>query len=146
MEYRKSNDSYYIRIDKNEEVFSAIKNFCKAENISSGHFQGIGGCNDVTVATLNSDGKSFTDHNVNNRVIEMVSLLGNVSENNNKEPHLHAHASFSFIDDNGNPAMIAGHMKEAHISYTGEIIFTPCAFVIERQFDNNAGIEVWKLQ
>lgn len=145
MEYKKSKESFYIRIDKGEEVLNIIKDFCKKENILSGHFQGIGGCDNITVATLNADTMVFTDHNIKDRVIEMVSLLGNVSCGSGNAIHLHAHASFSFINDDNKPDMIAGHLKEAYIAFTGEIIFTPCDFVIGRQFDPNAGIDVWKL-
>ena len=145
MEYKQSNNSYFIRIDKGEEVFNVIKNFCKKENILSGYFQGIGGCDNVTVATLNASTMVFTDHTVKDRVIEMVSLMGNVSCDAQNEIHLHAHASFSYINDANKPDMIAGHLKEAHIAFTGEIIFTPSAFVIGRKFDPNAGIDVWNL-
>lgn len=41
--------------------------------------------------------------------------------------------------------MAAGHLKDAGISYTGEIIMKPAEDKIGRQFDTNAGIEVWKL-
>ena len=145
MEYRKSNENFYLRIDKGEEVFAAVRNLCEKENIKSAHFQGIGGCGDITVATLNSDAKTFTDHNVKDKVIEMISLLGNVSFGNDDNLHLHAHALFSYIDEDNKPAVIAGHLKEAIILFTGEIVLTPANFVIERQFDKNAGIEVWKL-
>lgn len=41
--------------------------------------------------------------------------------------------------------MSAGHLKEAEISYTGEIIITPAGGTISRKFDPEVGIEVWQL-
>ena len=33
MEYKKSKEVFYIRIDKGEEVFASIKNFCLKEQL-----------------------------------------------------------------------------------------------------------------
>lgn len=42
-------------------------------------------------------------------------------------------------------AVAAGHVKEAHISYTGEVMLSVAPFSIGRRFDESAGIEVWAL-
>lgn len=41
--------------------------------------------------------------------------------------------------------VVAGHVKEAHISYTGEIVLDVCDHKIERMFSEAAGIDVWKV-
>ena len=78
-------------------------------------------------------------------MIEMVSLMGNVSVDCNGEPFLHTHATFSYLNQRNEIAVIAGHMKDAHISYTGEIILQGSSEQIKRKFDDYAGIEVWHL-
>ena len=69
----------------------------------------------------------------------------NVTTDKNNEPFLHSHASFSYLDKNGNIVLTGGHLKEARISYTGEIILNAAEEKIGRMMDPNAGIEVWKL-
>lgn len=71
--------------------------------------------------------------------------MGNVTTDKNNEPYLHAHASFSYLDKNGNVILTGGHLKEAHISYTGEIILTPADEMIGRMIDSKTGVEIWKL-
>ena len=78
-------------------------------------------------------------------MLEMVSLMGNITMDCDNQPFLHNHAVFSYLNQGGGIAVTAGHLKETKISYTGEIIINPADDTIGRQFDANAGIEVWKL-
>ena len=41
--------------------------------------------------------------------------------------------------------MTAGHLTEARIGYTGEIVLTAAEKAIARKFDDVSGIEVWDL-
>lgn len=144
MEYKKINHTFYIRIDKGESVTDSIKDVCKREKIQAGHFQGIGACDLAVLATYIPEKNDFTDHTITG-MLEMVSLMGNVTTDKNNEPFLHGHASFSYLDKNGNVVLAGGHLKEARISYTGEIILNAAEEKIGRMMDPNAGIEVWKL-
>ena len=144
MEYQYINGSYYVRADKGESLTNVIKEICRKENIRSGHFQGIGACDHATVSTYIPEKNDFIDHEING-MIEMVSLMGNVSVDCNGEPFLHTHATFSYLNQRNEIAVIAGHMKDAHISYTGEIILQGSSEQIKRKFDDYAGIEVWHL-
>lgn len=74
----------------------------------------------------------------------MISLMGNVSVDNDGKAFLHSHGVFSYLKDKA-IRVTAGHLKEATIGYTGEIVLTPANDTIERKVDPKAGIEVWKL-
>lgn len=144
MEYKKINHTFYIRIDKGESVTDSIKDVCKKEKIQAGYFQGIGACDSAVLATYIPEKNDFTDHTISG-MLEMVSLMGNVTTDKNNEPFLHSHASFSYLDKKGNVVLTGGHLKEARISYTGEIILNVAEEKIGRMMDPKAGIEVWKL-
>lgn len=144
MEYKKMKDSFYLRIDKNEKVVETIKGLCRREKIQAGYFQGIGACGTAVISTYIPEKEDFIDHTISG-MIEMISLIGNVSTEDGGEPFLHSHAVFSYLKDNGEIAVVAGHLKEAEISYTGEIVLTPAEEKIGRMFDAKAGIDVWKL-
>lgn len=144
MEYKKINDAIYLRIDKNEKITQTIKTVCAKEMICGGHFQGIGACDTATLSTYLPDKNDFTDHTISG-MIEMISLMGNISVDNNNEPVLHSHAVFSYLNSNGEVVVTAGHLKEANISYTGEIVITGVSDMISRKIDSKTGIEVWKL-
>lgn len=144
MQYRKINHTFFIRIDKGENISERIKEICRHEKIESGYFHGIGACDLAILATYIPEKNDFIDHKITG-MLEMVSLMGNVTTDNNNEPFIHSHASFSYLDENGNVVITGGHLKEARISYTGEIILSPAEEKIDRMVDPNTGIEVWKL-
>lgn len=144
MEYRKENNTYYIRLDKAESLTEKLKEVCKKENIQAGYFQGIGACDQAILGTYIPEKQDFTLHTLSG-MLEMVSLMGNVTTDQNNEPFLHSHASFSYLDKNGNVVLTGGHLMEARISYTGEIILTAAQEKIGRKMDPKAGIEIWKL-
>lgn len=98
----------------------------------------------MVLQTYIPEKNDFISHTLTG-MIEMISLSGNISKGSDALPFLHSHATFSQLNDKGEIVVTAGHMQEANISYTGEIIITPANETIERQFDPNVGIEVWKL-
>lgn len=144
MEYKKIKDTVYIRIDKGENVVQTILSVCRKENIRGGYFQGIGACNTATISTYIPERNDFTDHTISG-MIEMISLMGNISTDDTDNPFQHSHAVFSYLKENGEIAVAAGHLKEAQIGYTGEIVLAPAEEKIGRVFDTHAGIDVWKL-
>lgn len=144
MDYRKEKNAIYLRIDKGEEVIATIKKICEMERVGGGYFQGIGACSRAVLSTWIPEKQDFIHHTITG-MLELVSLKGNISTDRNGKPFSHSHAVFSYLKDNGEVVVVAGHLEEAEISYTGEIILTPAETKIERTFDENAGIDVWKL-
>ncbi len=144
MDYRKDKDTIYLRIDKGEEVVGSIKKVCEKEHVKAGYFQGIGACGKAVLSTWIPEKEDFIHHTITG-MLEMISLMGNVSTDKDGEAFYHSHAVFSYLKDNGEIAIAAGHLKEAEISYTGEIVLTPAKEKIGRMFDAKAGIDVWKL-
>lgn len=74
-----------------------------------------------------------------------IFFHGNISKDCNNQTFLHSHAVFSYLNQAGEIAIVARHLKEDKMSYTGEIIIPPAKDKIGRQFQKNAGIEVCKL-
>jgi hypothetical protein len=142
MDYRKIGNEFYIRIDKDDEIINGILEVCENESIKTAHFRGIGGCDKINIQTFIPAKNDFISHKKEG-IFEMVSLDGNISPDND-EIFLHAHAVFSYLE-NGEIKMIGGHLKEAFVKYTAEIILTPAVENISRMLDDKTGISVWKL-
>ena len=144
MDYRKEQNVFYIRIDKGENVLDTIRAVCRKEQIGGGFFTGIGACDSAVLSTYLPEKADFIDHRIAG-MIEMVSLTGNISCDKNGQPFLHSHAVFSQRRESGEIAVTAGHLTEARIGYTGEIVLTAAEKAIARKFDDVYGIEVWDL-
>ncbi|MGL5514506.1 MAG: PPC domain-containing DNA-binding protein [Sporomusa sp.] len=143
MDYKKLGEIIYVRIDKDEDVINTIMEICNKEKILTAQFQGIGACGTVTVSTYLPDKDEFTNHTMNG-MLEIVSLFGNITIDEKGELFQHSHALFSYLDEDGKPAVLAGHLTKAIISYTGEFSIIPAKGVISRMDDVKTGISIWK--
>ena len=144
MDYKKFGNSIYARFDKGDEIITSILDICKKENILSATYSGIGGCGDVTVSTYIPEKKDFLPHNKTG-LLEMISINGNISANENDEIFEHTHSMFSYLE-NGEVKFIGGHLTKAIVSYTAEIEIKPVQNgIIRRKQDELTEITVWKL-
>ena len=79
-------------------------------------------------------------------MLEMISLNGNISSDDNDNIEHHTHAMFSYLDENKTPQFLGGHLLKAVVLYTAEIVINPIkSGVIRRKQDEKTGITVWNL-
>lgn len=143
MEYKKMKNDIYVRIDPAEEILETIEKICAKENIVTGHFQGIGACDMVVLSTYSPQTRAFQEHRFCG-MFDIASLMGNITQAQHGEISLHAHAVFSYLNENNQLATIAGHLRQAVVNYTGEIIISPASETIGHRSDIIPTIYVWK--
>jgi hypothetical protein len=140
MEYRKFGDSIYLRLDPGDEVIASLAEVSAREKITAAKISGIGGCKSAVVGVFDLEKKAYNRHEVT-ALLEMISLDGNVTFYENK-PYIHAHATFAYHE--GDEAkMLSGHLLEAVIGLTAEIVLTPAPGKITRRYVEELGIRVW---
>jgi len=59
MQFSKQQNYYFIRLDKGEEIVSALETFCEEENIKLGMIQGIGAVNEAIVGIYNPTSNKY---------------------------------------------------------------------------------------
>ena len=134
MDYRKYGDTFYIRMDKGDEIIENIIKICEKEEISSATFSGIGGCSKAEIQTFVPNSGTFMTNTVCG-MLELVSLTGNVIKGEDKKIYHHTHAVFSYKDGERH-TIAAGHIKSITVLYTAEIELRPVKDgVIGRRFD-----------
>jgi len=119
MKYRKENDFYLVVLDKGDEITSSLAKFVADEGLQGGSIKGIGGVTNVTLGFFDTTGKEYLRKEFNG-FYELAALLGDISLVDGK-PFCHIHAVISDSDMNA----YAGHLLNAEISVTCEIIVTP---------------------
>ena len=145
MKYRKYGTKVYIRADKGDELIECITWVCEALGISSATFHGIGACGDVTVATYIEEKDDFLDHRKSG-LLEMVSLDGNIVTTDEGRYAAHAHAMFSYLNEEKGVSFFGGHLKAATVSYTAELVLEPVTGgELGQRKDPITGIDIWKL-
>ena len=142
MEYRRYGETYYIRLDRGDEIPRCILDVCSREDIRSAVFTGIGGCSSVELQTFDPELKAFDTEKIEG-MLEMASLTGNVITDDKGMLSHHTHAVFSLRTGNGQK-VCAGHLKTTTVLYTAEIELRPVkGGVIGKKHDPETGTEFW---
>lgn len=142
MDYRKFGETFYIRMDKGDEIIGSILDICRKEHISSAIFSGIGGCSEAQIQTFLPEKNTFETQTIRG-MLELVSLTGNIISNAKNELYPHTHAVFSYKQGEKH-CVAAGHIKSITISYTAEIELRPVVgAVINRKYDPETGTGFW---
>ncbi len=115
MQLKKTNSSYFLRIDKGEEIISSIENITVDENIQSGAIVGIGALTEVTLGYFDRKQKKYLRRTFND-IYEMLSFSGNISYLDDK-PIVHAHVILGQPDY----TLIGGHLFSGVVAVTGEV-------------------------
>jgi hypothetical protein len=142
MEYRKFGETYYIRMDRGDEIIEQILSICRKENIQSATYSGIGGCGGAQIQYFIPETGTFELQKLEG-MLELISMTGNVVTDDNGEYYHHTHAMFSFKSGE-NHCTVAGHIKSITVSYTAEIELRPViGGVIKRKYDSETGTGFW---
>lgn len=142
MNYKKYGETYYVRLDRGDEIISSILDICKKEGIKSATYSGIGGCGQAMIQTFIPETGTFELQELNG-MLELVSLTGNVVTDENDEFYHHTHAVFAYKDKDKH-LVSGGHIKSITVSYTAEIELRPVVGgLIKRKYDEETGTGFW---
>ena len=145
MDYRKLGNSYYIRMDRGDEVVATILGVCRREGISSATFSGIGGCSDAEIQVFRPERGEFETERVEG-LLELVSLTGNVILREDGELSHHVHALFAYQGTDGQ-RIAAGHLKSSTVLYTAEVELRPVEDgVIGAALNQETGTFFWSFE
>lgn len=140
MEYRKEKNTYYLRLDKGEEVIEALTAFVKKEQIRSGSITGLGATDEVEFGLFDTKEKKYHSKTIK-EAMEITSLVGNISTKD-KEVYLHLHINVGKEDG----TVWGGHLNRCMISATGELVVQKTEMEVEREFSEAIGLNLWKFE
>lgn len=142
MDYKKFGETYYIRVDKGEEVIAAIIDVCEREGVLSACYSGIGGCSEAEIQTFIPEKGEFETRKVSG-MLELASMNGNVIMDENGERAHHTHAVFAYKKGDEH-LMCGGHLKSTTVLYTAEIELRPVRDgKISKKFNAETGTGFW---
>lgn len=145
MEYRKIDELFYIRMDRDDEVIENILEVCRRESISSAVFSGIGGCKRAELQVFIPEKGTFETEQLEG-MLELVSFNGNVVRDNDGKLFHHTHALYTFKKE-GKHGIAGGHLKSTTVLYTAEIALRPTVDgSIGRKFDPETGTGFWSFK
>lgn len=135
MKYSKKGNKYLLRIERGEELISAILKFLEQEQVFSGLIFGIGAVQSVELGFYHLDKKEY-EWKKFMTPLEIVSFSGNIALVE-QTPSVHVHGVFS----DSKFQTFGGHVKEAIVGATAEIILAPLD-TITRTFNDEIGLKL----
>jgi uncharacterized protein len=127
-------ESHVLVFDKGDEVIAGLTRFASEQRITGGHFTAIGAFSDVTLGFLDPESKDYEPIELDEQV-EAVSLVGDVTLEN-EEPLIHAHVVVAKRDGSAH----GGHLLEAHVWPTLEVVLTESPSHLRRRVDPETGL------
>ncbi|MCT4584814.1 MAG: DNA-binding protein [Peptostreptococcaceae bacterium] len=138
MDYRACNNKIILRIDKGEEIVSTLNDLCSKLNIKTAFISGIGACDRGTIGFLDLQTKEYLKYEFEEE-FEITSLIGNITRKDEK-PYIHLHINLS----NKDMQTFGGHLNEAYISATCEILIDIIDIDVDRQIDEDLNLNIFK--
>lgn len=134
MRFLKQGDFYVIKLLKGERIVEQLLRFCKDNNIAAAAFTGIGAIHEIEAGFYKPETKSY-EWKKAQAPLELLNITGNVSL---KDGELFVHAHVTVADSELHA--FGGHLKEATVSGTCEIMLRPLPLQMARRHDDDTGL------
>lgn len=139
MQYQRSGSKIIVRCDTGEEILECLRQVCRQEKVTVASLTGIGAVSKVVVGFFAPEQKKYQPKEIA-EYMEITSLVGNVTSFEN-DVYLHVHGTFS----NQDCQVMGGHLNEAWVSCTAEVIVDVAEGVVGRQFSETVGLNLMVL-
>lgn len=125
---------FAVVLDTGEEAVECLLSFARENGITAAAFTGLGAFSNVTLGFFDIDRKDYERVRLDEQV-EVVTLVGNVATKDG-EAKLHPHVVVS----KRNGQAFGGHLLEAHVRPTLEVIVTETPAELRRETDAATGL------
>jgi predicted DNA-binding protein with PD1-like motif len=126
--------TWVLIFETGDEVVATLTTFAAEQKITAASFTAIGAFSSATLAYFDWESKKYEPVSVAEQA-EVVTLLGDIALEDGK-PKVHAHASLA----KRGGAMVGGHLRQAYVRPTLEVILRRSPKHLERQFDAESGL------
>src|SRR5947208_1396142 len=128
-----------VIFDAGDEVTQGLLAFAKEQNLKASQFTAIGAFNDVVVGYFDWATKKYNPISIREQV-EVLMLAGDVSLKDS-EPQVHAHVVVGKADGTAH----GGHLIEAHVRPTLEVVLTEAPAHLQRDKDERSGLALIRI-
>jgi uncharacterized protein len=132
--------TFILVFETNDELSQSLKKFASEQKLGSASFKAIGALSSVKLGWLNWETKKYEPSVSLDEQVELLSLIGDVALKDG-EPQVHAHVVIGKRDGTAH----GGHLLEAHVRPTCELVLTESPEHLKKEFDPAAGIALIKL-
>ena len=133
--------TFAIIFETGDEVMAGLRRFLAERPVGASQFSGIGAFSDAVVAYFDWERKDYVKIPIREQV-EVLVLSGDVSDEESGKSKLHAHVVLGKRDGTAH----GGHLMEAHVRPTLELILTESPRHLVRRFDAGSGLSLIRVE
>lgn len=126
--------TFALIFDKGDEFIDQLTSFAKENELSGSHFTAIGAFRDVMLGYFDRETKKYKQIPIVEQM-EVLSLVGDIALKD-KTPQVHAHVVLGRADGTAH----GGHILEAHVWPTLEVVLTESPKHLHRKTDPETGL------
>lgn len=127
---------FLIVLSPGDEVIASLERFVDEHNVQSASVNAIGALSRARLGFFDLSSRSYREISVDEQV-EALSILGNAARFEGR-PRLHLHAVLSYPDG----SCVGGHLIEAHVDPTLEVILDVTSTTVDRETDARTGLQL----
>jgi len=131
--------TFALIFDTGDEVMTNLADFATTNRLGASHLTAIGAFSEVTLGYFDWDQKDYKKIPVREQV-EVLSLIGDIALKDGK-PKVHAHVVVGRSDGTTR----GGHLVEARVRPTLEVILTESPEHLQKQVDEESGLALIRL-
>jgi predicted DNA-binding protein with PD1-like motif len=131
--------TFVLVFDQGDEVLENLLSFAREHRLSAAEFTGLGALSDAVLGYFDWRKKDYSRIPIEEQV-EVLNLTGNVALADG-EPKLHPHIVIGKADGTAH----GGHLLEAHVRPTLEVIVTESPAHPHRRSDPETGLALLRL-
>jgi predicted DNA-binding protein with PD1-like motif len=132
---RNDDTSYVLVFETGDDVMAGLIGFAKEQQLEGSDFTAIGAFSRVVLGYFDVARKTYKKIPVEEQV-EVLTLLGNITREEDGEPKVHAHVVVGLADGTTR----GGHLLEARVRPTLELVLTESPVELRRRFNPAAGL------
>ncbi|MGF6228919.1 putative DNA-binding protein with PD1-like motif [Inquilinus ginsengisoli] len=126
---------FAVILETGEAVMESLQRFAEAERLTAAQITGIGAFSEAGLRYFDWERKEYLPIPVKEQV-EVASLLGDVAVSPEGKPALHVHLVLGRRDGTA----LAGHLAEARVRPTLELIVTESPAHLRKALDPESGL------
>jgi len=127
--------TYAVNLGTGDEVMDCLQRFVRQEKILAAQLSEIGALSDVVLEYFDWETKAYRKIPVAEQV-EVASMLGDIAQAPDGSASLHIHLVIGKKDGSA----MAGHLGEAHVRQTLEVIVTESPANLRKRKDRESGL------
>jgi predicted DNA-binding protein with PD1-like motif len=132
--------TFAVVFDPGEEVVAGLLRFARDQKLSAAHLTAIGAFERVTLGFFEIAKKDYKRIPIDEQV-ELMSLVGNIAQDQKGDPKLHAHVVVGKSDGTAH----GGHLLEASVRPTLEVVIVESSRHLRRRTRDDLGLALLDL-